>query len=167
MEIPTLRTERLILRPHRPEDFEAFAAMCADLEVMRYIAEVQDRDTAFRSFCATFGHWQVRGYGFWAVEEVATGALLGRVGLVRWDGHPAVEVGYALRRTAWGKGYATEAVRASLGYAHGVVGARGVISLIHPDNAPSIKVAERVGARYVREHMVKKEALRLYLHRDP
>jgi RimJ/RimL family protein N-acetyltransferase len=167
MDIPTLRTARLLLRPYRPDDFEAFAAMQADAEVMRYITAVQDRPTAFRAFCANIGHWAVRGFGPWAVEEVATGKLVGHVGLVRWEGRPAMEVGYAVYRSAWGKGYASEAAAASLSWAHEVLGARGVVGVIHPANAPSIRVAERLGARVEGEQLEKGERLLVYRFPDP
>jgi len=167
MDIPTLRTGRLVLRPYRPDDFEPFAAMQADAEVMRYITDVQDRGTAFRAFCANIGHWAVRGFGPWAVEEIASGELVGHAGLVHWEGKPAMEVGYAIYRSAWGKGYATEAAAASLRWAHEVLGARSVISVIHPDNAPSIRVAERLGARFDHEQVVKGERLLVYRYPDP
>src|SRR2546430_854163 len=132
MEIPTFQSERLLLRPFQAGDFELYAALNADPEVMRYIEAVQDRATAFRSFCAAIGHWIVRGYGPWAVEERASGRLIGRAGLLRWEGWPGLEVGYTLHPSAWGKGYATEAARRALRHAHEVLGARAVISLIDP-----------------------------------
>ena len=141
--------------------------MNADPDVMRYIDEVQDRWSAFRSFCANIGHWTVRGFGPWAVEESATGALIGRAGFLKWADHPAVEVGYALYSSAWGKGYATEAAGRALRYAHEVVGARGVISLILPGNAPSVRVAERLGARFDRQHRTHDKLADLYLYPDP
>ena len=167
MEIPTLRTERLLLRPFRVDDFETYATMNADPEVMRYIDALQDRAASFRSFCAAIGHWTVRGYGPWAVEERESGRLIGRVGLLCWEGWPGVEVGYTLRPSAWGKGYATEAARRALRYAHEVVGARGVISLIDPGNSASIRVAERLGARCDRETVVKDRRVYVYVHPDP
>jgi RimJ/RimL family protein N-acetyltransferase len=168
MEIPTLKTERLLLRPFRIDDLDLLAAMNADIEVMRYIAEVQDRSAAFRSLCASNGHWTIRGFGPWAVEELATGRMIGRAGLLHWEGSwPAVEIGYALERSAWGKGYATEAALASRDYAHRVLGARGLISQIHPDNAASIRVAERMGARYQHDHLIKQDLVRVYVHPDP
>ena len=167
MEIPTLQTDRLLLRPFRAADFEAYAEMNANAEVMRYIDAVQDRETAFRSFCANIGHWEVRGYGPWAMEERATGRLVGRAGLLFWETKPGLEVGYAVHPSAWGKGYATEAAARSLRHAHQTLGARGVLSVIHPENTASIRVAEKLGARLDREVLVRNQPLRVYVYRDP
>jgi RimJ/RimL family protein N-acetyltransferase len=167
MEIPTLQTERLLLRPFRSADFEAYAEMNANPDVMRYIDAAQDREAAFRSFCANIGHWEVRGYGPWAMEERATGRLVGRAGLLFWETKPGLEVGYAVHPSAWGKGYATEAAARSLRHAHQALGARGVLSVIHPENAASIRVAEKLGARLDREVVVRNQPLRVYVYRDP
>jgi RimJ/RimL family protein N-acetyltransferase len=167
MEIPTLQTERLLLRPFRAADFEAYAEMNANPEVMRYIDAVQDREAAFRSLCANIGHWEVRGYGPWAVEERATGRLVGRAGLFFWETRPGLELGYALIPSAWGKGYAFEAAARSLRHAHQTLGARGVLSVIHPDNKASIRVTEKLGARLDREVVLRNQPLHVYVLRDP
>ncbi len=169
MEIPTLTTERLILRPFRAEDLDAHAAMNADPRVMQYIAEVHDRAAAFRSMCAYIGHWYFRGYCPWAVEERATGAFVGRTGLVRFEPWTDVEVAYALVPSAWRKGYASEMAARSLRYAHEVVGARGVASHILLGNSTAIRVAERLGASYARDAdvRVKGTTVRVYIYPDP
>ncbi|BDG05691.1 GNAT family N-acetyltransferase [Anaeromyxobacter oryzae] len=169
MDIPTLTTERLVLRPFRLDDVDAYAAMNADPTVMRYIGEVQDRAAAFRSLCAALGHWHLRGFGPWAIEERATGAFVGRAGLVRFEPWTDVEVAYALVPSAWGKGYAREVVARSLRFAHEVVGARGVVSHILARNAAAIRVAERLGARYAGDADVEGEAtaIRIYVYPDP
>ncbi len=169
MDIPTITTERLILRPFRNGDLDAHAAMNADPTVMQYIGEVQDRAAAFRTMCAYMGHWYLRGYGPWAVEERATGAFVGRAGLTRFEPWPEVEVAYALVPSAWGKGYASEVAARSLRYAHEVVGARGVASHILAGNAASVRVAERLGAKYAydADERVKDTAVRVYVYPDP
>jgi RimJ/RimL family protein N-acetyltransferase len=167
MEIPSLTTERLLLRAFRAEDFALYAELNADPAVMRYIDSVQDCAAAFRSFCAAIGHWTARGYGPWAVEERATGGVVGRAGLLRWEEWPGIEVGYTLHPSAWGKGYATEAARRALQYAHEVVGARNVISLIDPENDASIRVANRLGAKFAREATVRGHLVHVYAHPDP
>jgi len=167
MEIPTLTTARLVLRPFRLADFESYAAMCANPEVMRYIDDVQDRESAFRSFCASLGHWEVRGYGPWALEESATGSVIGRAGLFHWERFPSIEVGYLLEPSAWGKGYATEAAERSIRFAREVVRARGVVSLIQPDNTASIRVVEKLGAKLEREIVDRKlRRVLIYLFPD-
>jgi RimJ/RimL family protein N-acetyltransferase len=142
-----LETERLKLRMWRESDIDAYADMCADPVVMRYLGpgKTMTRHEAWRSMAFFIGHWQLRGYSHWAVEEKATGAMIGRIGFLNPEGWPAFEIGWTLGRHAWGKGYATEGAKAALQYAFGPLDQRHVISLIHPDNTPSMKVAERIG----------------------
>ena len=144
-----LETQRLKLRMLRESDFEAYAEMCADSEVMRYIGDGQPltRPMAWRNMAMMVGHWSLRGYGLWAVEEGDSGALVGRIGFWNPEGWPDFELGWMLRRSAWGRGYATEAARGALDHAFTQMGRTHVISLIHPDNAASIRVAERLGER--------------------
>jgi RimJ/RimL family protein N-acetyltransferase len=169
MEIPTIESSRLVLRPFRSDDLDAHAAMNADPMVMRYIGDVEDRSAAYRSMCAYIGHWYLRGYGPWAVEERATGAFVGRAGLVRFEPWTDVEVAYALAPTARGKGYATEVAERSLRYAHDVVAARGVTSHILEDNVAAIRVAERLDACHSRDAAIKVKgtAVRVYVYPDP
>jgi len=144
----TLATERLVLRMFRESDLDAYAQMCADPEVMRYITGApMTRDEAWRNLALILGHWQLRGYGLWAVEERASGLLAGRVGCWRPEGWPGLEVGWSLLRPFWGLGYATEAGRAALSHAFGDLGQAHVVSLIQPENARSIRVARRLGMR--------------------
>src|SRR6266480_2961349 len=102
----TLETERLLLRPIRQTDLEAYAAMCADPEVMRYLGDraVLSREDAWRQMAMLVGHWSLRGFGSWALEERATGRFLGRAGLHYPEGWPDREVNWALARQYWGKG---------------------------------------------------------------
>jgi RimJ/RimL family protein N-acetyltransferase len=141
-----LFTERLTLRMFREADFEAYAAMCADPEVMRYLGDGKtfSRIDAWRSLAAILGHWQLRGYGLWAVEERASGELIGRIGCYNPGGWPGFEVGWTLRRNSWGKGYATEGAQAAMRFAFEELGQPHVISLMHPENERSIRVAERL-----------------------
>jgi RimJ/RimL family protein N-acetyltransferase len=145
----TLETERLLLRMFRETDLDAYAAMSADPEVMRYLGAGQPltRADAWRQMAMLVGHWQLRGYGVWAVEERASGALVGRIGLFNPDGWPGLECIWTLARAAWGKGYATEGARRALAYAFTELGLPRVISLIQPGNAASVRVAERIGER--------------------
>ena len=142
----TLETERLILRMWREADFEAYAELCADPEVMRYLGgKVFDRTEAWRHMASMIGHWYLRGYGIWAVEEKESGSLVGRIGCINPEGWPGFEVGWTLKREFWGKGYATEAARRALEYGFNELDKPHVISLIHPENRASIRVAERLG----------------------
>jgi RimJ/RimL family protein N-acetyltransferase len=159
-----LETARLWLRPFRDQDLDPYAAMCADPEVMRYVGErgVLTREDAWRQLAMLTGHWQLRGFGMWAVEERATGVFVGRVGLHYPEGWPDRELAWALARPFWGRGYATEAARAALGEAFGRLGWSRVISLIDPANARSVRLAERLGERLTREATVLRHRVDVY-----
>ena len=147
IEIPQITTERLLLRPFRQDDTDAYAAIMADPEVTRYLGDGKPmaRGDAWRQMAMILGHWQLRGFGLWAVEERATGALVGRIGCLEPEGWPDFEVGYTLGRGFWGRGYATEGARAALTWARETLGRTRVISLIRPANAGSIRVAQQLG----------------------
>lgn len=104
MLIPQLETPRLILRGFCEQDLDAYAQMCGDPEVMRYLGQGQplSRSEAWRSMATILGHWQLRGYGLWAVEERSSGIMIGRVGCSQPEGWPGFEIGWTLRRTYWG-----------------------------------------------------------------
>jgi len=146
MEI--LETERLILRPFREADLDAYAAMTGDPEVMRHLGSgPMSRSDAWRNMATILGHWTLRGFGMWAVEDREAGELVGRVGCWKPEGWPGLEVGWMLRRSSWGRGFATEAARASVDFAFDRLKERHVISMIHGENLPSIRVARRLGMR--------------------
>ena len=152
MTTPMLETERLRLRAFREADLDAYAAICADPEVMRYLGDGRalSRADAWRQMALIIGHWTLRGYGLWAVEERATGALVGRLGFFKPEGWPGFELGWMLRRASWGRGYATEGAGRALAHAFTEMGRDHLISLIRPDNRASIRVAERLGERLER-----------------
>jgi len=146
---PTLHTDRLTLRAFTEADLDAYAAMCADAEVMRYIGSggAVARDTAWRQMAMFAGHWVLRGYGMWALADRSTGVLVGRVGFLNPEGWPANELGWLLARSAWGRGYAYESALAARTHGRGALGLSGrLISLIRADNLPSIALAGRLGA---------------------
>ena len=101
---------------------------------MRYLGEGRplSRSDAWRQMAMILGHWRLRGYGLWAVEERATGTLVGRIGFFEPEGWPDFELGWMLGRHAWGKGYATEGARRALAYAFTELGRDHLISLIRP-----------------------------------
>ena len=148
-EIPELRTERLLMRGWREDDFEPFAAMMADPEVAApfgHDGPVTPAE-AWRDMAFLAGHWVLRGYGHWVLEALDTGELVGRAGLLNPEGWPHLEVGWTVARQHWGKGYAPEAAREACRWAHDELGARHIVSLILPSNANSIRVAEKLGER--------------------
>ncbi len=148
--IPVVRleTERLLLREFRADDFDAYARMCGDAEVMEFLSKngaTLSREDAWRQMAMFAGHWALRGYGIWALEERETGRFVGRAGLHFPEGWPGQEVGWALCREYWGRGLAFEAARAAIGFAFGELGWTQVISVIHPGNRRSVALAERLG----------------------
>jgi RimJ/RimL family protein N-acetyltransferase len=147
VEIPTLRTARLVLRPFREEDHVPLHAMMQDPDVVRFIGDrkTPTRQEAWRAIAGWIGHWALRGYGAWAVEERVSGALIGRIGFINPAEWPALELGYMLGKAYWGRGFATEGCRAALDWGFGSAGFERVISLIDPTNTASIAVATRLG----------------------
>lgn len=145
-EVVLLETERLLLRAFTLHDLDGFAAIRADALTMRFLGGVRSRDDAWRDIAITLGHWSLNGFGMWAVEEKASGTFVGRVGLVKPPGWSDVEVGWAIARAYWGRGVAPEAARAALAWGFAKCGFEYVVvSLIQADNAPSIRVAEKIG----------------------
>jgi RimJ/RimL family protein N-acetyltransferase len=151
MEIPVLETARLRLRGLREEDLDAYAGMCADADVMRYLrGHPIDRAEAWREMAMLAGHWALRGYGTWAVEERESGRFAGRLGLHYPEGWPDRELGWALARECWGRGYAAEGCRVALEYAFTTLGWPRAVSLIHSQNERSKRLATRLGMRFER-----------------
>ena len=147
--IPTLATERLILRPHRPEDFEPFAAMMADPGVARFLtldSKPQPRGEAWRALAAVIGCWTLRGFGMWALEEKATGRYVGRAGPWQPEGWPGFEIGWGTVPEVQGRGYATEAAVAAVAWSHAHLGVDRILHIIHPENLASQAVARKLGA---------------------
>lgn len=143
-----LETERLLLRQWRLDDFDTYEKMCADEEIMRYIGgKTFSRIEAWRHMAYLVGHWELLGYGHFAVEEKASGRFIGRIGFLNPGGWPGFEIGWTLAREAWGKGFAIEGARRALDFAFKELDKPHVISLIHPENKASIRVAERLGEK--------------------
>jgi len=149
--IPTLETDRLILRAPAAEDFDAYARFCADEETMRFIGGVMSRPVAWRSWCVLNGAWAIRGFSMLSVIEKSTGRWIGRMGPWSPEGWPGTEVAWGLSREAWGQGYATEGAAACVDYAFRTLGWDEVIHTIDPGNTASQAVARRLGARVLRQ----------------
>ncbi len=148
MKIPTLETERLKLRAFTVDDWQSYAEMYADPSFVRFLSgEPLSKEQAWENMAIILGHWQLLGYGIWAVESLDEGELVGRVGLLHLPGWPDVEVCWALSPKSWGKGYATEAAKAAVHWAFAEVGLPRLISLVHPDNKASEAVALKIGER--------------------
>ena len=151
IRIPILETGRLVMREWRQSDFDAYAASNADPEVQRFLGGPQDREQSWRTLALQIGHWELRGYGQWALERREDGRMIGRAGLWNPEGWFGVEVGWKLDRDAWGHGYATEAAAASLEWAWRTLDLDRVLSVIAPENEASLRVAARLGMRKLRD----------------
>ena len=164
----TLTTARLRLRPFTQKDLDDYAAMCADAEVMRHIGSggAVARDMAWRQMALFAGHWSLLGYGMWALQERASGRLVGRAGYLNPEGWPGNELGWLLGREFWGRGYAFEAASAALAWGRAEMGFSGLISLIRSDNARSIALAGRLGAVNSGPIEFMGATAQVYRHRD-
>jgi RimJ/RimL family protein N-acetyltransferase len=148
-------TERLILRHFRTSDAQAMDRVLGDAYVMRFGEGPQTADRVRfwirREITDRYPTW---GFGKWAVVEKLGGAVMGYCGLARFTDRVLpgeVEIGYRLARAHWGKGYATEAARAAVAHAFGTLQLPRVIAMIDPENVASLRVAEKLGMRYVRD----------------
>ncbi len=165
---PTLQTDRLILRPHGVADYPACCALWADADVVRHIGgSPQDAQAVWFRLLRYAGMWSLLGYGMWVMEDRATGMLIGEAGLLsaarglpELEGVP--EAGWVLGPQAWGRGLATEAMTAVLGWADANLDAATIRCIIEPDNGASIKVAGKLGFAEFGDAMLAGKAIRLF-----
>ncbi len=150
-----IETERLRLRMFEERDLDDYARMCANPEVMQHLGgRPMTREETWRQIAVFLGHWQLRGYGLLAAETKDTGTFIGRFGLWYPEGWPGLEIGWAVDQRYWGNGYATEAGVAFMRYAFAQLRIPKLISVIHPDNVASIRVAEKLGEARERRTIV-------------
>ena len=135
------------MRGWRDEDLEQWTVLCADDEVMCSLGYEGGLapEEAWREMTSFAGHWVLKGFGHWVLEERTSEALVGRAGLLYPPDWPALELGWTVARLRWGEGFAGEAARAAAAWAAEELGASHLISLIEPANARSIRVAEKLG----------------------
>lgn len=143
--VPVLETERLRLRAPVLLDFPAYAAFFASERAVHERGPMDER-SAWREFCATLACWALRGFGGWSVTDRADGRYLGEVGLFQPVEYPEPEIGWMLVHQAEGRGIAHEAALAARAWAYGTLGLKTLVSYIAPENARSIRLAERLGA---------------------
>ncbi len=150
--IPTITTSRLVLRPHHVDDFDAYEALWANPDVLRYIgAPPSSRQVTWARLLRTTGHWHHLGFGFLAIEEKETGRFIGEGGFqeVRRDMTPSIEgtleTGWLLSPESHGKGYALEAMTALIEWAETKFPLMPMTAIIDPDNGPSLKLAAKLG----------------------
>ncbi|CAO5152280.1 putative acetyltransferase protein [Frankia sp. AiPs1] len=147
--VPTVRTERLVLRGWTAADIPAYTAMALNPEMSRYTGSPSDEASVWRMFTHQIGHWALNGFGMWLAHEASTGEFVGRAGLYRDFGWPGLEAAWTIRRDRWGEGFATEGGAAAVRYAFTHMDTDQVISIIHPDNTASIRVADKLGMSFL------------------
>ncbi|HYZ33481.1 MAG TPA: GNAT family N-acetyltransferase [Crenalkalicoccus sp.] len=142
---------RVALRPFRPADAEAFAAMNRDPLVMRHFTAPLTRAESDAFLARIASHQAAHGFAFWAVVPQGEEAPIGLCGLqhVPFSARftPAVEIGWRLRPDRWGKGLAEEAARLALGHGFGALGLEEIVAFTAPANAPSWRLMQRLGMR--------------------
>ena len=142
-----LETSRLLLRVPRLDDLEPWAAMMADAEAAQFIGGVAPRAVTWRALMSMIGAWHACGFAMFSVYEKATGRWVGRLGPWMPDGWPGPEVGWAIVRDCWGRGYAPEGAIAATNWAFDNLGWTRVIHSIDPANTASQAVARKLGSR--------------------
>jgi RimJ/RimL family protein N-acetyltransferase len=168
--VPVLETARLKLRGHRLDDFTACAAMWADTMVTRYISgKPSTEEESWSRLLRYVGHWTLLGFGYWVVEEKATGCFAGEVGFadLRRDLEPSLngtpEIGWVFAPHAHGRGYASEAARAVIAWGEAHFGTSQTACIVHPENLASIRVAEKCGYRELRRTVYKGQPTTVFL----
>jgi RimJ/RimL family protein N-acetyltransferase len=165
---PTLETARLRLRAHVVEDFEPIAVMSGDPSVMRHVTGPLPREDVWRRMMCGPGMWALLGFGYWVVERRDDDELIGQIGLADFkrDMQPSIEglpeLGYIFAAAAHGQGYAGEAATAVLAWADAELGSDQIVAIINADNAPSIRLAERLGFLQREEASYKSEPILLF-----
>lgn len=165
-----IETERLLLRLPRAGDAPGLLEAFADPEAMRFIGDGSTTDLAGaeQAVARWLERWDAWGIGMWVIERQEDGHVLGRAGFLRWNpetweiGGSETEIGWGLAREHWGRGYATEAALALRDWAFDERRLARLISLIQPDNQPSIRVAEKLGEQYERDVEVRGNPTKLY-----
>ena len=152
--VPVLETARLMMRGYRADDFPAYEAMCQEPGFYRYLShEPMPPEEVWKMLLRSAGHWALMGYGFWAIEEKSTGNFIGTIGYIhlKRDLEPAIgdapEVGWVLAPAVHGQGYATEAVAAAIAWGDAYFNRARTVCIIHPDNQPSLRIAQKFGYR--------------------
>lgn len=151
MTPPTFHTQRLTLGPLTQAHVDAFIAFCAT-EDSRFLGGPADRSDAWEGAVLSAGQWVLRGYGYFWLTETVSHLPVGRVGITHPDHWPEAELAWTIYPAFQGKGYATEAAQFVRDWAARERGLGPLMSLIHQDNAPSIRVAEKLGARLEKQH---------------
>lgn len=168
-DVPVIETERLRLRALGPDDLDALVTMWANPAHYRFVGnKPRDRTMLWQQILRTAGSWAVLGYGFWAIEQKASGTLVGEAGFLEslrnlvpsHAGTP--EAGWSFAEETWGKGYATEAMTAAHAWSDArFPGARTVCMIDHGNDA-SVRVASKLGYRYLYDGDLEGDAVQVF-----
>ncbi|WP_170342733.1 GNAT family N-acetyltransferase [Ruegeria arenilitoris] len=161
--IPTLETERLILRAPHLDDLPAMTAFYAT-ERSHMVGGPRDAAGCWNGLANRLGHWALRGYGLWHLTEKSSGSFVGWTGMIYVPGWDEPELGWTLMEQAEGKGLGFEAAQAARDHAARHQGLNGVISYIAHANDRSRALAERLGATYEREGEVLGKSAQIWRH---
>jgi RimJ/RimL family protein N-acetyltransferase len=161
-----IKTDRLVLRPLGLADIDEFVALHDDPDVTRFIRQLK-RPEAEERLRLVEREWLERGHGMFAVLDRATDRFLGRAGLKYWWQFDETELGWVLRRDAWGHGYATEAARACRDWGFGSLDVPYLTAMIRPENDASIRLARRLGMAPLRSDVLLDDAVVVFsVNRD-
>ncbi|KAA3655962.1 MAG: N-acetyltransferase [Chloroflexi bacterium] len=151
MEIPTITTERLCLRPFSPTNAPTLHQIISGEDVLKYFPGSQPPtlEQVQKMITRLLDHWQTYGYGLWAVTLPETGALMGRCGLQYLPETDEVEIDFIIDRRYWGRGFATEAGIASMKFGFETLNLTSIVGIVHPDNVASQRVLTKVGMQFV------------------
>ncbi len=159
---PIITTERLILRPHKYDDFDQYLAMFQEPAFTRYTTvEPLSREDTWTKMIRHGGHWSFLGYGYWAIEEKSSGNFIGEMGFADFKRtltpslEGMMEAGWGLVTAAHGKGYASEALKVALDWRDDFYPEKETACIIAPENAASIRLAEKHGFSLWVETMYK------------
>lgn len=169
MDIPTITTENLRLRPFTPEDTTAMHHILNGRDVLKYFPGTPSPsvEQVQRMIGRLLAHWQDKSYGLWAVEHHATGTLLGRCGLQLISETDEVEIDFILDRDYWGRGFATEAGQASLQFGFKELNLASIVGIVHPENLASQRVLTKLGLQFVAETEYFGMAVYRYIKQRP
>jgi len=148
---PIIETNRLQLRLFEQSDVERLYLLYSDPQVMRYMRGTRSREQAEEHIQAFARQYEKTGFTLWAVEQKTDGEFVGRVGLMPLDGTQEVELGYAIARPHWGKGFATEASVACLDLGFRQLALEFIAAIAVPENGASLRVMKKLGFKFVRE----------------